>query len=119
MPARHPNGGPDFKPTYRVLVHRKFLNHWVEMVNRVGEQAATQFWTHVSLTPGEKCAVGSITLLKGAAGKPKGEGWSRTHHFEISGAGRIDYQYNETYKTVSDGDEHKVVAILTINYSSH
>jgi hypothetical protein len=118
-PARHPVGGPDFKPEYRVLVHRKFANHWNEVVQRVGEQAAEQFWNHVALTPGEKCAVGSTTILRGEAGRPKGVGWSRTYHFEISGAGRIDYQFHNAYKIHADGDEHPVVAILTINYGSH
>lgn len=32
---------------------------------------------------------------------------------------RADYQFNDQYKTVDDGDPHPVVAILTIDYRSH
>ena len=32
---------------------------------------------------------------------------------------RADYQFNDQYKTATDGDPHPVVAILTIDYSSH
>ncbi|WP_155356357.1 hypothetical protein [Acrocarpospora macrocephala] len=85
----------------------------------VGIKAAQQFWDHVSQTPGEPDPIAATCFLRGKAGKPRGDGWSRTIHYEISGAGRIDYQYNDTYKTFPDGDEHKVVAILTISYSSH
>lgn len=119
VPARRPGEGPDFKPSYRVLVHRKFLNHWNQMVDRVGQETAQQFWDHVAATPGEKCAVGATCILRGKAGQPQALGWSRTYHFEISGAGRIDYQFHHRYKTSSQGDEHPVVAILTIAYGSH
>ena len=36
QPARRPAGKPIEKPTYRVLVHRKFANHWAQAVERVG-----------------------------------------------------------------------------------
>lgn len=47
------------------------------------------------------------------------DGWSRTHHYELTGAARVNYQYNNRYKTTVDGDEHPVVAILTIDFGSH
>ena len=119
MPAPRPGHRPDEKPSYRVLVHRKFLNHWDDLVERVGIQQAQQFWDHVSMTPGKVSALASIVILKGRAGRSMGEGWSRTHHYEVSGAGRIDYQFHNAYRTSSDGDPHPVVAILTINFSSH
>jgi hypothetical protein len=50
---------------------------------------------------------------------PKGPGWSRTTHYELSSMARVDYQYNNSYCVCDDGDAHAVVAILTINYSSH
>ncbi|MEU1883086.1 hypothetical protein ABZ470_37775 [Streptosporangium sp. NPDC020072] len=118
-PARRPGGRPEARPVYRVLVHRKFLGHWEQLVANVGLKAAQQFWDHVSRTPGESDPIASTCFLRGKAGRPQGEGWSRTVHYEISGAGRIDYQYSDSYKTSSDGDEHRVVAILTINYGSH
>ena len=119
VPAARPGGKPSVKPKYRVLVHRKFRNHWRELVDRVGIQGAQQFWAHVSETPGSKSALASITILRGKAGRPKGDGWSRTHHYEVSGAGRIDYQYHNEFVGPTNGDKHRVVAILTISYSSH
>jgi hypothetical protein len=118
-PAGRPGGHPPRKPLYRVLVHRKFANHWDELVSRVGVTGAQQFWDHVASTPGAVSPVASITILKGKAGAPKEAGWSRTHHYEVSGAGRIDYQYHNNFTGGRDGDAHKVVAILTISYSSH
>ncbi len=45
-------------------------------------------------------------------------GFSRTVHYEISGAGRIDYQYNAAYLGAR-GDPHPVVCIRAISLSSH
>ena len=118
-PARAPGGRPKEAPEYRVLVHRKYSNHWAEVVDRVGAQQAKQFWEHVTTTPGAKSPLASITLLKGTAGKPKADGWSRTHHYELSGSARINYQFHNQYTGGSEGDAHKVVAILTIAYGSH
>ena len=119
VPARSPGGRPEQEPQYRILVHRKFEQQWDQLVQRVGIAGARQFWNHVSRTPSAPSAIASITLLKGAAGKPMNEGWSRTHHYEVSGAGRINYQYNNHYMTTQHSDEHAIVAIMTINYSSH
>jgi hypothetical protein len=119
VPAKRPTASPSDKPLYRVLVHRKFKNHWDELVERVGETAAAQFWDHVAHTPGQKPPIASTTILKGKAGDPIDSGWSRTYHYEISGAGRIDYQFHNDFQTTSGGDKHKIVAIMTINYSSH
>ena len=118
-PARRPGGKPGEAPNYRVLVHRRFMSHYTELSARVGEQQAKQFWDHVAHTPGQPDPIAPITILKGRAGRPNGEGWSRTFHYEVSGSARIDYQYNESYVTAPGGDPHPVVAILTINYSSH
>ncbi|MBI4728085.1 MAG: hypothetical protein HY775_01070 [Acidobacteria bacterium] len=57
-------------------------------------------------------------VLKGSAGKPKQRGFSRTVHYEISGAGRIDFQYADNYRG-RRGDPHGVVFILAIDLSSH
>lgn len=46
-------------------------------------------------------------------------GWSKTYHYEISSAGRIDYQFHNEFKGGDRGDPHPVVAILTISYGSH
>lgn len=118
-PAQRPGEKPERKPEYRVLVHKAFYSHYQELVRRVGEQQAKQFWDHVAQTPGRTDPIAQTTILKGRAGRPIGEGWSRTTHYEVSSSARIDYQYHDSYKTAPDADPHRVVAILTISYSSH
>lgn len=119
QPARRPGGRPSDAPGYRILVHRQFRQHYAELVERVGLQQAQQFWDHIAQSPGKPCPVASITILRGKAGRPITDGWSRTHHYEITGAARADYQYNNNYTAGVEGDPHPVVAILTLNYSSH
>jgi hypothetical protein len=58
-------------------------------------------------------------VLRGKAGEPMGPGFSHTIHYEISGAGRIDYQYHDAYPGGAKGDPHPVVFIRAINLSSH
>jgi len=82
-------------------------------------QQAQEFWDHLASTPGEPPATAATCILKGKAGAPIGEGWSRTIHYELSSKARADYQHNAAFKTYPDGDIHPVVAILTINFSSH
>jgi len=119
VPARRPGSKPSEKPRYRVLVHKRYLAHYSELAERVGLKQAQQFWDHVSQDPGNPDPIASTCFLRGQAGRPKGPGWSRTIHYEVSSSARIDYQYCDTYTTEPDGDPHPVVAILTINYSSH
>lgn len=119
LPARRPGTRPVTAPRYRVLVHRRFLDVWTDIVERVGLESAQQFWDHVAHTPGSIPTVGTSTVLKGTAGRPRAPGFSRTIHYEISGAGRIDYQYADRHTTRSGGDEHAVVFILTIDLGSH
>ena len=82
-------------------------------------QQAQEFWDHVAMAAGSPALIASTTLLRGRAGQPIGEGWSRTVHYELSSKARANYQYNNAYRTRPDGDPHPVVAILTIDYSSH
>ena len=119
VPARRPGGKPDLAPQYRVLVHQKYLSLWHKLVQRIGLQSAQRFWDHVAQSPGKIPLVGKANILRGKAGKPKRDGFSRTIHYEISGAGRIDYQYSDSYQTSSNGDPHRVVFIFVINLSSH
>lgn len=58
-------------------------------------------------------------FLHGKAALPKAEGFSRTLHYDLSSKARINYQYCDDYRTNSEGDPHKVVFILTIDFSSH
>jgi hypothetical protein len=101
-----------------VLVHRKQRDLWNGLADVVGVESAQLFWDHVAQTPGRAPRVGSSNILKGKAGEPKAEGFSRTIHYEISGAGRINYQFNDAY-IGRHGDPHSVVWILTIDHSSH
>jgi hypothetical protein len=117
--ARSPGGRPSARSQYRVLVHRQYLDAWNGLVERVGLTLARQFWDHVSQTPGMPPAVGSSTILRGKHHGPKWDGYSRTIHYEISGAGRIDYQYANATTEGTDGDPHAVVKILTIDLNSH
>lgn len=118
-PARRPGSKPSDRPHYRVLVHRQFKELWEQLPERVGLESAQQFYDHVANTPGVAPAIGRTTILAGKAGSPSDDGFSRTIHYEISGAGRINYQFNDAYAGGSQGDPHPVVRILTIDLSSH
>jgi hypothetical protein len=117
-PAGRPGRRPLAKPLYRVLVHRHH-RLWDQLVTRVGLTNAQQFYDHVANTPGHVPKVGSSVVMKGKAARPRQEGCSPTIHYEISGAGRIDYQYCNAYTRGAGGDPHHVVFILTIDLSSH
>lgn len=117
--ARAPGGRPDKKPAFRVLVHRQYLGMWNSLVDQVGLTSAQQFWHHVSNTPGAPPAVGTSTVLRGKHHRARWPGYSQTIHYEISGAGRIDYQYASSTKEGVNGDGHAVVKILTIDFTSH
>ncbi len=119
QPAARPGSKPPTKPAYRVLVHRRFVGLWEQLPDRVGLESAQQFYDHVANTPGAAPAFNSSTILKGKAGKPKFAGGSRTVHYEISGAGRIDYQFVNDYVDGAHGDPHPVVFVLSIDLGSH
>ncbi|WP_109525409.1 MULTISPECIES: hypothetical protein [Nocardia] len=74
---------------------------------------------YVFMTPGAPPAIGTSTILRGRHHGPKSAGYSRTIHYEISGAGRIDYQYCNNTTEGTHGDPHHVVKILTIDLGSH
>ncbi|HEY9556851.1 MAG TPA: hypothetical protein VIR58_08950 [Acidimicrobiales bacterium] len=118
-PGRRPGGKPPAKPKFRVLVHHQFLDRWNGLVDAVGLESAQQFYDHVSQNPGQIPAVNTSGILRGKAARPREDGFSRTVHYEISGAGRINYQWNEAYSGGNKGDPHPVVWILTIDLTSH
>ncbi len=119
QPGRRPGGKPGRVPRFRVLVHRQYLDHYNRLIEAVGLKQAQEFWDHISTTPDIKPDTAATCFLRGKAGLPKGPGWSRTVHYEISSMARIDYQYHKNFKTSEDADPHGVVAILAINLSSH
>jgi hypothetical protein len=57
-------------------------------------------------------------VLRGKAGRAV-DGFSRVVHYEISGAGRINYRFHDTYDRGAHGDPHRIVQILTIDLASH
>lgn len=89
------------------------------MIERLGIESVQQFYDHVANTPGEKPAINRSSVLKGKVGAPKLTGFSRTVHYEVSGAGRIDYQYCDAFTGGAQGDAHPVVFVLAIDLSSH
>jgi hypothetical protein len=95
------------------------MPEWTSLPERVGLENAQQFWDHVAFTPGMPPRVGSSSVMKGKHGAPKALGFSKTLHYEISGAGRIDYQWNAEYTEGALGDAHGVVWILAIDLGSH
>lgn len=118
-PAARPGGHPAEKPRYRVLVHRKFARDWDALAKTVGLTSAQQFYDHVAFTPDKPPRINSSVIMRGKAGTPKFVGASRTVHYEISGAGRINYQFVREYRGGASGDPHPVVFILTIDLGSH
>lgn len=117
--ARRPGGKPAVKPAFRVVLHHKFLPVWNEIAGRVGLANAQQFWDHVAMTPGQPPKVGTSSVMKGKHHAAKWTGYSQTIHYEISGAGRIDYQYNPRDTGGALRDAHGVVRIMVIDLSSH
>ena len=102
-----------------MLVHRQYLEVWNNPAERIGLENAQQFWDHVALTPGEHPRIGTSSVMKGKHNGPKWPGYSKTIHYEISGAGRIDYQYNPASTEGAQRDVNGVVKILTVDLGSH
>lgn len=91
----------------------------IRLSNGLALQQAQQFWDHVAYSPGSKDPIANSCFLRGKAGTPKGKGFSKTIHYELSSMARINYQYCDEYQTSPQGDKHHVVFILSIDYSSH
>jgi hypothetical protein len=93
--ARRPGGPPAGKPKWRVIVHRKHLQLWNDLVDRCGLQAAQQCWDHLAFNADRPSPFGNITMMKGKLRHGK-DGWSGVHHYEITGAGRVDFHTTPT-----------------------
>lgn len=91
---------------------------WLTLAETVGLENAQQFYDHVTLTPDRPPKIGTSGMLKGRHNRGQ-HGWSTRIHYEISGAGRIDYEYNPAYSGGAQGDAHAVVRILNIALGSH
>lgn len=119
MPARRPGGRPSFTPRFRVLVHYQLETAWDRLHVLVGSVSLQQFWDHVAVEPGRPPRVNRATVLRGSRGRPLDTGFSRTVHYEVSGAARIDYQFNPRWVGPADGREYGIVVILQIGLGSH
>lgn len=117
-PAPSPGGRPSRRPEWRVLVHRKHAALWAQLADRVGEQNAQRAWEHLAHTPNLPPKIGQCTKLRGTEKFAK-DGWSAVYHYEVSGAGRIDYQFNAAFAGGANGDPHPVVRIIKLDLSSH
>lgn len=102
------------KPAWRVLVHHKFLPQWNELVSRTGEANARELWNHLTRSPDRPPQLGCVTKMKG---RPKGS--RPVWHYELTGAGRIDYYVVPDHRTPGGGDPHPCVFIIGIDYGSH
>jgi hypothetical protein len=120
VPAKRPGGRPESKPEYRILVHKRFLNKWEEIAERIGLEQAKKLYDSISSSPWKFPDGVNGGILKGKSGKPESEGFSRTHHWRVPGsATRVDYQYHNEFTQPPLKDPHKIVKIININYSSH
>lgn len=93
LPAQ-PNLPETGRIHWAAWVGSTWLGIWNELPDRVGLAKAQQFWGHVAMTPGQPPKVGTSSVMKGTHAAPKWPGYSKTIHYEITGAGRIDYQFN-------------------------
>ena len=113
-----PGGKPVTKPRFRILMSKNLWKAWENAVGQAGDQNMQQLWNHLAYRPDQPPLLGSVTRLKGGHVKGK-NGWSDVHHYEITGAGRIDYQFDTHYIGGTKGDPHAVVKIVRIDMSSH
>ena len=113
-----PGGKPSAKPRFRILMSKSLWKAWEKANGQAGDQNVQQLWNHLAYRPDKPPLLGSVTRLKGGQARGKG-GWSDVHHYEITGAGRIDYQFHPEYSGGAKGDPHPVVKIIRIDMSSH
>lgn len=73
----------------------------------------------MALTPGQLPKVGRSSVMKGKDAAPTWSGYSKTIHYEITGAGRIAYQFNPAAADGASGDSHGMVKIMSIDLGSH
>ena len=113
-----PDGKPSTKPRFRILMSKRLWKAWENAIGQAGDKNVQQLWNHLAYRPDKLPLLGSVTRLKGGQARGK-DGWSDVHHYEITGAGRIDYQFHRQYTGGTQGDAHAVVKIIRIDMSSH
>lgn len=103
---------------WRLLVHRHYARAWESLADRVDQDSAQQLHDHVPATTDRPPRVGTSGMLRGNHNKGK-SGWSTRIHYEVTGAGQIDYEYHATYRVGAKSDKQPVVRILRIELGSH
>lgn len=114
-----PGGRPDAKPRFRVLLHKRDWAMWQKLVAEAGEENAQQLWDHLAHRADLPPLLGTSTPLKGGHVAKTPDGWSRVHHYEVSGPGRVNYRYHHDYTGGETGDAHMCVKIIAIDLGSH
>lgn len=117
VPIGSPSGKPDLKPRFRVLLHKGDWKIWQDAIERAGAQNIKELWDHLAYRPDHPPLLGTVTRLRGKH-LSGSQGWSAVHHYELTGAARVDYQFNPAYVGL-EGDPHGVVKIIRITLSSH
>lgn len=116
--ARHPLGKAPEKPLWRILVHKKHVDLWNRIAEVCGDSNAGELWLHLAMQPDQAPRLGTVTPMKGKHNGATSDGKSRVYHYEVSGAGRVDYRFCKDWKA-SKGDKHPVVWIVSIDLASH
>jgi hypothetical protein len=101
------------------VVHRQHYESWAALADRCGLQNAQQLWDHLTVSPDRPPRLGTVTRMKGKNNAALADGTSGVHHYEITGAGRVDYRFNPKFIAKPGGDEHAVVFIISIDLGSH
>lgn len=113
-----PGGKPEKKPRFRVLINKSHWRAWERMIQAVGAQSAQRLWNHLAHSADQPPLVGQVTRMKGGHMKATG-GWSAVHHYEVSGAGRVDFRYHHSFTGGATGEPHGVVQVIRVDLSSH
>ena len=113
-----PGGKPVTKPRFRVLLSKSLWKQWENFVALAGDQNIQQLCNHLAYRPDQLPLLGSVTRLKGGHMRGK-EGWSDVHHHEVTGAGRINYQFHPDYEGGAKSEKHAIVKVTSIDMSSH
>jgi hypothetical protein len=100
-----------------MLMSKSLWKAWENAIGQAGDKSVQQLWNHLAHRPDKLPLLGSVARLKGGQARGK-DGWSDVHHYEITGAVPVDYQFHPAYRG-SHGDPRPVVKIIRIDMSSH
>lgn len=96
------------------MVHRQLAERWDELVPRAGVASAHQLWEYLTTQPDRPSPYGCVSPWRGQK-----KGQTQTWHYEVSGAGRVDFQIDAAHVATPGRPPHPTVFIVGISYSSH